>query len=301
MSYLFAGRHREIHAPADHFIHPGRRSRFEHARNRHLFSEAAGARSKAEFALRLASRADQLRILPAANDPIGNIRGRWILACHAMGYLAALCTMVLAAGFVGGFIGSWSMDAATRPAVLVAAVVNLNLAAIATLVLVLLGQWMAAEDRRRLVAREIRRPIGVLSGSLVFTAVICFWQPMGPMVWHVGEPVARGLLQGACLAGSVLLLGSTFLTGHADLFGLRTAWRRFRGQPYTSTTAAPGLRDWLRDSPPVGWLLLVWSTPSMSAGHLLVSLLATALVLVSVAARGSEVRRFSPLRLSSTG
>jgi protein-S-isoprenylcysteine O-methyltransferase Ste14 len=53
--------------------------------------------------------------------------------------------------------------------------------------------------------------------------ILLFWQwrPMGGVIWDVQEPTARGIFHGIYAAGSLIVLGTTFLLNHFDLFGLR--------------------------------------------------------------------------------
>ena len=68
------------------------------------------------------------------------------------------------------------------------------------------------------------------------------WQPMGGTIWSIENPAGRVVLQALCAMGFLLVLLSTFLINHFDLFGLRQVWLQFRGVPYTKVhfvTPAP--------------------------------------------------------------
>jgi hypothetical protein len=68
--------------------------------------------------------------------------------------------------------------------------------------------------------------------SLALIALFAFWEPIGGVVWRVESPVAQALLDGGYAFGWMLLLWSTFLINHFDLFGLRQVWLQLRGRPY---------------------------------------------------------------------
>ena len=55
---------------------------------------------------------------------------------------------------------------------------------------------------------------------------------MGGVVWEVTDAVWQGVLTSLFIAGWMLVLVSTFLINHFDLFGLRQVWMYYRGKPY---------------------------------------------------------------------
>jgi protein-S-isoprenylcysteine O-methyltransferase Ste14 len=103
------------------------------------------------------------------------------------------------------------------------------------------------------------------------------------VVWELGHPVARALAYASFGLGNGVILLSSFLIDHFDLFGLRQVWLSLRGKPYTSRPfATPGLYKHIRHPLYVGWFLFFWSTPVMTVGHLLIALGTTAYILVAI-------------------
>jgi protein-S-isoprenylcysteine O-methyltransferase Ste14 len=85
------------------------------------------------------------------------------------------------------------------------------------------------------------------------------------------------------LAGVGLVLISTFLIDHFDLFGLRQTWIYFSGRAYQEKRfATPLLYRWLRHPLYVGWLMTFWITPAMSVGHLLFAVVMSAYILIAI-------------------
>jgi methanethiol S-methyltransferase len=134
----------------------------------------------------------------------------------------------------------------------------------------------------KIVPEPAERPTYVLLSSLVLALLFVFWQPIGGTVWAVSGSAAIALYA-LYFAGWVLLLYATALIDHFDLFGLRQAWLAFRGQPYTQHPfATPGMYAHVRHPLYVSWAIIFWSTPVMSAGHLLFAVVATAYMVVAV-------------------
>ena len=74
----------------------------------------------------------------------------------------------------------------------------------------------------------------MLFSSLALIALFACWQPLGGMVWNVADPAGRAVLYALFAFGWLLVLVSTFLINHFDLFGLRQVWLQLRGRPYTA-------------------------------------------------------------------
>jgi len=102
-------------------------------------------------------------------------------------------------------------------------------------------------------------------------------------VWQIEGPVGRAVLWALFAAGWLTVLVTTFLINHFDLFGLRQVWLNLRGEPYRPLGfVTPGPYRHVRHPLYVGWLLAFWSTPRMTAAHLLFAVMTTAYILVAI-------------------
>jgi protein-S-isoprenylcysteine O-methyltransferase Ste14 len=126
----------------------------------------------------------------------------------------------------------------------------------------------------RIVPPAAERSVYVLFASAALIVLFLFWQPFGRTVWEVGPGMRwlSYLLWAMFWGGFGIVLVSTFLINHFELFGLQQAWLNMSGRK----TAAPELRQpmfyrWVAHPLYAGFFLGFWSTPRMTVGHLLLA------------------------------
>lgn len=133
------------------------------------------------------------------------------------------------------------------------------------------------------IPHHIERSTYVLASAIVLAILMYFWQPIEGTVWEVENALWRPLLWVLFGFGWVLILISTFLTDHFDLFGLRQTWLYFLKNSYTSVKFTERLfYHWIRHPMMLGILIAFWAIPVMSAGHLLFSIGMSAYVFVGI-------------------
>jgi protein-S-isoprenylcysteine O-methyltransferase Ste14 len=135
----------------------------------------------------------------------------------------------------------------------------------------------------RFVPEPIERSTYVLCSNLAMILLFLGWQPMGGIIWDVQHPVVRSFLLTLFAIGWAIVLVTTFMINHFDLFGLRQVWLAYRNIPYTSPRFdTPGFYAHVRHPLYVGWMIAFWATPTMTAAHLLFAVLTTAYILVAI-------------------
>jgi len=135
----------------------------------------------------------------------------------------------------------------------------------------------------RFVPEPAERSTYVLFSSLALIALFAFWRPLGGVVWSIVDPFSVAVLYGLCAFGFLLVLVSTFLINHFDLFGLRQVWLYLRGKPYTNIGfRKPGPYKLVRHPLYVGWLFAFWATPVMTLTHFVFALATTAYILIAI-------------------
>jgi protein-S-isoprenylcysteine O-methyltransferase Ste14 len=135
----------------------------------------------------------------------------------------------------------------------------------------------------RIVPAAAERSTYVLFSSLALIALFWFWQPMGGVIWDISASAGIDTMYVIYAAGWALLLYATFLINHFDLFGLRQIWLQLVGKPITPLNfVTPWLYRQVRHPIYVGWLMIIWPTPTMTVAHLVFAVMSTAYILVGI-------------------
>jgi methanethiol S-methyltransferase len=137
----------------------------------------------------------------------------------------------------------------------------------------------------RIVTPAAERSAYVLFASLALIILFRFWQPLDRTIWQVSPsmPWLSTILWAMFWLGFGIVLITTFLINHFELFGLQQAWMNMRG----SEPAAPELRQplfyrWVAHPLYAGFFIGFWSTPLMTAGHLLLAIGFSAYMLIAI-------------------
>jgi protein-S-isoprenylcysteine O-methyltransferase Ste14 len=147
----------------------------------------------------------------------------------------------------------------------------------------------------RIVSPAIERSTYVLASSLALILLFWQWRPLGGLVWDVQQPAGRAVLYAGFAAGWLLVLVTTFVINHFDLFGLRQAWRHFQGRPQEPLRfVTPTLYRIVRHPLYVGWLMAFWCTPTMTVTHLLFAVVTTAYILMAIQLEEGDLMRAHP-------
>lgn len=201
------------------------------------------------------------------------------LVCYAVFF----ATFLYAIGFVGNLWVPKSMDG--PPAAPFAQALLIDLALLALFAIQHSVMARPAFKRRwtRIVPPPAERSTYVLFSSLALLALFALWQPLGGVVWDVFSPAGRAVLYGLFALGWLLVLVSTFLINHFDLFGLRQVWLHLLGKPYRPLPfKTPGLYRYVRHPLYLGWLLAFWATPTMTVTHLLFAVATSTYILIAI-------------------
>jgi protein-S-isoprenylcysteine O-methyltransferase Ste14 len=206
-----------------------------------------------------------------------------ILAYAVAVYLFFLAVLGYAAAFFAGRGVPKSIDQGPRAAVPVAVAIDLLLLLLFAVQHTVMARPWFKRRWTRIVPEPAERTTFVLAASLVLALLFWLWQPIGGTVWSLSGPAA-GPLWAVYTAGWAAAVTSTFLVSHSDLFGLRQTWlhaRRIRYSPPPFTER--GMYGRIRHPLMTGFLVVLWSAPVMTAGHVLFAATATGYILAGIA------------------
>lgn len=193
-----------------------------------------------------------------------------------------LGVFLYAIGFIGGFFTPTTLDGTPQRPLLQALAIDIGLLSLFAVQHSVMARPAFKRWWTRIVPESVERSTYVLASSLALVALFVYWEPIGGVIWAT-EGLARNVVIGIYLFGWALLLYTTFLIDHFDLFGLKQVWRRLKSSPYEAPKFyTPSLYKLVRHPLYIGWLTIFWAAPTMTVAHLVFALTTTAYILIAI-------------------
>lgn len=201
----------------------------------------------------------------------------------ALSYLIFLVAFGYAVGFAGAILVPRTVNNGITAPLWQAVPINLALLGLFGVQHSVMARPAFKRWWTRWVPAAIERSTYVLLASAVLLLLYWQWRAMPGQLWEVRQPAGRWAIWALFWLGWAIVLSSTFMINHFDLFGLRQVYLAWQGKPYREL----GFRTHLlyrvvRHPLMLGFLVAFWAAPTMTAGHLLFSVGITAYILVAL-------------------
>ena len=198
-------------------------------------------------------------------------------------YAIFFATFLYAIGFVGNILVPKGIDSIPNVPLTQALLINLGLLGLFAVQHSVMARPAFKRWITRWIPESMERSTYTLVSSLLMIAMFWLWEPMGGVVWNIEHPIGVALMYGGFAFGWLLVLVSTFLINHFDLFGLRQVWLNFRNKPYTPLEFKLRFAYRVVRHPLyLGWLLAFWCIPTMTVAHLVFAVATTAYILIAI-------------------
>lgn len=198
-------------------------------------------------------------------------------------YFLFLGTFLYAIAFVGDFGVTKTINTGPETPFMEALIINLAVLSVFALQHSIMARPGFKEWWTKIIPPEIERSTYVLLSSLALILIYWQWRPMSAVIWEVQHETATILIQGLFALGWLIVLLSTFMISHFELFGLKQVYRYLKNiEPKPISFQKPFLYQIVRHPLMLGFIIAFWATPVMTLGHLVFSITTTLYILIAV-------------------
>jgi protein-S-isoprenylcysteine O-methyltransferase Ste14 len=210
--------------------------------------------------------------------------GRFIALLYGLAaYLVFFFAFLYAIGFVEGLWVPKTIDTGTVVPMTEALIVNLLLMSLFAVQHSVMARRQFKEWWTQYVPKSVERSTYVLFASLALVVLFWQWRPMPDVMWQVANPSAAMAITGLSFVGWLLVLTSTFLINHFELFGVHQVVNNLAGRSMSEPRfKTPVLYKVVRHPIYLGFIIAFWAAPVMTVGHALFAAVTTAYIFVGI-------------------
>jgi protein-S-isoprenylcysteine O-methyltransferase Ste14 len=214
----------------------------------------------------------------------GNSMGRLIAFFYGLiSYFVFFGTFLYAIGFVSGLVVPKTIDTGATAPIVEAFVINLALMSVFAIQHSVMARKQFKQWWTQFVPKSVERSTYVLLASLALALLFWQWRPISAVVWHIDDPRIAMAVLGLSLVGWLIVLTSTFLINHFELFGLHQVANNLAGKPVSAPHfCSPFYYKFVRHPIYLGFIIAFWAAPMMTVGHLLFAAVTTAYIVIGI-------------------
>jgi protein-S-isoprenylcysteine O-methyltransferase Ste14 len=216
-------------------------------------------------------------------------------------YIIFFVTFLYAIGFVSDLFVPKTIDSGAAVPMPQAVAIDLALMAVFAVQHSVMARKPFKQWWTQFVPNSVERSTYVLLSSFAHILLFWQWRPIPNLVWHIENPSVAMAVTALAMVGCLLVLTSTFLISHFELFGLHQVASNLAGRPMPEARfRTPFYYKFVRHPIYLGFVIAFWAAPTMTAGHLLFAVVTTAYIVVGIALEerdlvelfGEEYRRY---------